>query len=551
MHRLLNLVSDVSSRLSWAPLFWPFAFFVPFFCLFCLKRYRPRLLGPLANWGNPIAFILACLVLAAFITADASYCLSSAFWDHNEPGVGIQSWLFWRGDGVYQDLLTQQRYSGPYGPYGYIVVGLCQGLIGPGVFATKLLPCLAGAMATGVFYVVLRRRTSAWLALIFTGLLAALSLRLGPFAFWSRTDPLLLLCVATGLIAATRKGLVNMMLLGVSLGIAINLKISAVCYFLPVAVLAVETGFDWGELAKAATIAVVAAILPFIVFPQISFSNYLGILQVIGKRGFGFLEFHLSLEWLVTLLMPVGGGLLFYRLTSSKRPAETAGNRSRFLAAILVASVALLMFASKLGAGPHHFLPLIPIILFFAAEQAEKGRGFRWHSSIVAVTGYALCFSWLLSCMLVALGSAYSISADAIRRESEAAASIRDLQQLVAEHPAYTWLGGAPLSGVPVESSYHLQLVFKGMPPGLHPPAQMDFQLADLAETDLARLEKEIEGKYRKSIAWVVPKGSLPFGMKTAFDQSRPLFSEKFQREFAERFVKAGSSRFYDFYLPR
>ena len=127
MHRLLNLVTDVSSGLSWAPLFWPFAFFVPFFFLLWLGRYRPRLPGPVANW---IAIGVACLVLAAFITTDASYCLSSAFWDHNEPSVGIQSWLFWRGDAVYQDLLTQQRYSGPYGPYGYIAVGLSQGLIG-------------------------------------------------------------------------------------------------------------------------------------------------------------------------------------------------------------------------------------------------------------------------------------------------------------------------------------------------------------------------------------------------------------------------------------
>jgi hypothetical protein len=551
MHRLLNLVTDVSSGLSWAPLLWPFAFFVPFFFLFWLRHYRPRWLGPVANSGVPIAIGLACLVLAAFIAADAAYCLSSAFWDHNEPAVGIQSWMFWRGDAVYQNLLTQQRYSGPYGPYGYIAIGFFQGLIGPSVFATKLLPCLAGAMAMGLFFLVLWRRTSAWLALLFTSLLAALSLRLGPFAFWSRPEPFLLLCVATGLFAATRKGLINTVLLGVSLGIAVDLKISSVCYFLPVVVLAVETGCDWGKLAKAAAIAAVTVILPFIVFPQISLSNYLGILQVIGKRGSGLLEFHLSLEWLVTLFMPVGGGLLFYKLTSSERTAETAGDQKRLLAAIVVASVALLLFASKLGAGPHHFLPLIPIVLLFAAEQTEKGRGFRWHSSMVAVTGYALCFSWLLSCMLVALGSAYSISAGAIRQESEAAASIRDLQQLVDEHPAYAWLGGAPLSGVPVQSPYHLQLVFKGMPPALHPPAQMDFQLAGLAETDLTKLENEIEGKYRKPIAWVVPKGSIPFGMKTAFDQSHPLFSEKFQREFAERFVKAGSSRFFDFYFPR
>jgi hypothetical protein len=548
MHRLLNLLTDVSSRLSWAPLFWPFAFFVPFFFLFWLRRDQPRLPGCIANW---IAVGSACLVLAAFIAADAFYCLSSAFWDHNEPGVGIQSWLFWRNDAVYQNLVTQQRYSGPYGPYGYIAVGLCQGLIGPGVFATKLWPCIAGAVAIGLFYIFLRRRSSVRLALIFTSLLAALSLRLGPFAFWTRPEPFLVLCVTAGLIAATRKGLVSTVLLGVSLGIAIDLKINSICYFFPVVVLAVETGFAWRELAKAVAIAAVVVILPFLVFPQVSLSNYVGILQLIGKRGFGFLEFHLSLEWLVTLLVPVGAGPLFCRQTPSERHGETAGNRKWFLAAIVVASLALLLSASRLGAGPHHFLPLIPIVLFFAAEQTAKGRSVQWPSGMMAVTGYALCFSWLLSCVLVALGSAYSISAAAIRQESEAAASIRDLEQLLNEHPAYTWLGGASLNGVPVESSYHLQLVFKGMPPGLHPPAQMDFQLAENPETNLTKLELEIRGRYRRPVAWVVPKGSLPFGMKTAFDQSRPLFSEKFQREFAERFVKAGSSRFFDFYLPR
>ena len=52
-------------------------------------------------------------------------------------------------------------------------------------------------------------------------------------------------------------------------------------------------------------------------------------------------------------------------------------------------------------------------------------------------------------------------------------------------------------------------------------------------------------------LAWIVPKGSTPLGMKTAFDQTRLLFSEKAQHEFADRFEKAGSSRFFDFYLPR
>ncbi|MFN2622612.1 MAG: hypothetical protein ABR611_07185 [Chthoniobacterales bacterium] len=551
MNRLLKLVTDISSDLAWAPLFWPFVFFIPFFCLFCLRRYRPELFAGAASWVDPIYNGLAGLVLVGFLAADLSYCLSSAFWDHNESSFGIQSWMSWRGDAVYQNLLTEQRYSGPYGPYGYMVVGLCQGLIGPGVFATKFLPCIAGAATLGSFYLVLRRRTSARVGLLLTSLLAALALRLGPFAFWSRPDPFLLLCVTTGLLAATRKSLANTVLLGIALGVAVNLKIDSALYFIPVAMIAIRTGFDRAALIKVATIALVAIILPFILFHQISLGNYLGILRLVGKRNFGLLEFRLSLEWLVTLSVPLILGLRFYKRTSQDRPNEMDVNEKRYLAAIVVASVAILIFASKRGAGPHHFLPLIPIILFFAAERRERGRRFQWGSSMVGVTGYALCFSWLLSCTLVAFGSAYSLSTTAIRNEAEAAAAIRDLQQLVDEHPAYTWLGGAPLGGLPVDSTFHLQLVFKGMPPGVIPPAQMDFQLAHFREVDLTRLEKEIVEKYRRPIAWVVPKGSLPVGMKTAFDQSRPLFSEKFQHEFADRFEKTGATRFFDFYTPK
>jgi hypothetical protein len=414
-----------------------------------------------------------------------------------------------------------------------------------------LLPCVSGAAAVVLFYLVLRRSTSPRLALLFTSLLAALALRLGPFAFWSRPDPFLLLCVTAAVLAATRKSLANTVVLAIALGIAVNLKIYSALYFIPVVMIAIKTGFDRPALIKAAAIAIVVIILPFVFFPQISFRNYWEILRLIGKRGFGFVEFRFSFEWLVTVSLPLLGGLLFYRVTSRHPRPQMEANDKRFLAALLVASGAILIFASKLGAGPHHFLPLIPILLLFAAEQGEKGRVFQWHSSMAGVVGYGLCFSWLLSCVLVGLGSAYSLSASAIRNETPGAAAIRDLRQLVDEHPAYIWLGGAPLGGLPIDSTFHLQLVFKGMPPGVIPPTQMDFQLARFREVDLSRLESEIGEKYRKPIAWVVPKGSLPVAMKTAFDQSRPLFSEKFQQEFTDRFDKAGSSRFFDFYTPK
>ena len=549
MKRLFDLVNDFAFDLSWSPWFWSFALFLPFFCLFFLRYYKPTWVAPFVSWGDPICKSGACLIIAAFLGADAIYCLSSSFWDHIEPSLGIGSWMFWRGEPLYQSFETQQRYSGVYGPYAYILEGCCQALIGPSVFATKLPACVAGAGAIGLFYLILLKRTSAGPAMLFTGLLAALCLRLGPFAFWARSDPLLLLCVTVGLLAATRKSAASTLLLGLSVGIAIGLKFNSFLYFLPVAVIAAKTGFDWRALIKIGSIAAAVALLPFVIFPQVSLWNYLAILRLAGARGSGLLEYRLTWEWFVTVCIPIAGPLIFFWLTSPASAERT--NSKVYLASIFVGFSIILIFASKKGAGPHQLLPFIPSILLFAAEQSHQGRGFRWRSNMLSVTGYALCFSWLVSCTLVAFRSAWSISADSIRQEAEARASIHDLQQIVDQHPTLTLLGGAPLGGQPVYSSYHLQLVLSGMPPGINPPMQMDYQLAKVAESDLAKLEKELEEQYHRPIAWVVPKGAQPISMKTAYQPDRPLFSDKFHQDFAARFEKTESSRYFDLYSAK
>ena len=228
MRRVLDFLNDFAFDLSWSPWFWSFAFVIPLFGLFFLRYYRPRWIAPFVGLGSPAWKSVACLMIAAFLGADVIYCLSSSFWDHVEPSVGIGSWTFWRGEPLYQGLETQQRYSGVYGPYTYILQSCCQGLFGPSVFATKLPGCAAGAGAIALFFVLLSKRTSAGTALLFTGLLAALCLRLGPFAFWARSDPLLLFCVTLGLFAATRKTTASAILLGLSLGLASSLKFNAV-----------------------------------------------------------------------------------------------------------------------------------------------------------------------------------------------------------------------------------------------------------------------------------------------------------------------------------
>jgi hypothetical protein len=551
MKRFLDSVNNFALDLAWAPLFWSFALFIPLFGLFLVRYYRPRWLTPFAGWSGPICKSGAGLILAAFVTTDLVYCLTSSFWDHVEPSESIVSWMFSRGDPVYHDFQTQQRYSPVYGPYSHILEGLCQGLLGPSVFASKLVTCAAGVAALAFCYLLLYRRTSAGSALLFTSLLAAFGLRLGPFAFWARPDPLLLLCVTVALLAATRRTLLNLVLLGVCLGVAVDLKISSAFYFLPVAVVAAQSGFDRRALIKSAAIAAAVALLPFVIFPQISLANYWTILRLSGARDSRLLEFRLTCEWFVTLCTPLAGPLIFW-LATRATPAERTDPKAKvYLAALFVGFVATLFFASKHGAGPHHLLPLIPSILLFAAEQSHRGRGIRWQANFRSVTGYALCFSWLISCALVALQSAWSISSDSIRKEADARASINDLRQLVDRHPALTLLAGSELGGQPVHSSYRLELVFRGMPPGINSPMQMDYQIAGTVETDLAKLEKELQEKYHRPIAWVAPKGSLPISMKSAYHPDRNLFSEKFHQDFAARFEKTESSLFFDLYTPR
>jgi Glycosyltransferase family 87 len=112
--------------------------------------------------------------------------------------------------------------------------------------------------------------------------LVAALLLFSPFSFWVRSDPLETLLVAIA-VASTARGRGELWL-GICLGLAINLKVHAFFYFLP---LLVDLWWSrgWRPLLTASGIAAATFVVPFF-SPRISFENYVsGLAQQIGGRG--------------------------------------------------------------------------------------------------------------------------------------------------------------------------------------------------------------------------------------------------------------------------
>src|SRR6185437_13220032 len=168
-----------------------------------------------------------------------------------------------------------------------------------------------------------------------------------PVSFWVRPDPFETLLVAAGVALAA-----NPIALGLCIGLAVNFKIHAFIYFFPILAESLAAR-RWQSLAIVAASAMVAFALPFLA-PGLSLHDYLtGLLSQIGGR-------HPSRADLAAILVPalLLGLPMAYPLVTQKR-----GEPDRVYALAALAALGLLFYPAAFpGAGPYHFLPLVPVL---------------------------------------------------------------------------------------------------------------------------------------------------------------------------------------------
>jgi hypothetical protein len=144
--------------------------------------------------------------IALFVFTVTNYLYSDAFSDLWESSIASISTILLRGQAVYPDLSTEERYALPYGPFLFITLALSQWLLGATTFATKLPCVLAAVTSVGLLWLVVYRRSrSVATATVFAGLESALLLAFRIQAFWPKPDGLLLLAVSVALVAVLRR----------------------------------------------------------------------------------------------------------------------------------------------------------------------------------------------------------------------------------------------------------------------------------------------------------------------------------------------------------
>lgn len=543
-------LKDFLTDFGYHPLFWPFALFVPFFLIFFgVSRFAPncRTIG----LSRFVAAALALAFLGALAAAAWANLRSEAFGDHVQPCVAAISALFWKGQPVYQDFVTPERYSLHYGPVLYAIVGTFQGLLGPTVFATKLPGTLAAFGALLCTFFAIARATNRLTAFSFTGLMAAMMLHSYHLAFSVRGDPFILFFVALGLLAASFERSRTAVILGLCVGLAVNMKLHAFAYFLPVFAIAWKQNWSRRSRVGACLLGAAIAVLPFLLFPQVSAVNYLGLLKVAARHGLSPEEYRGNLEWCVAIAFPAlfAVGILMIRLDEFT-PRFLRGE-SVYLAAFLVAFMLILVPASKHGAGSHHFLPFIPIALLFAARVSVMSmKTYRFQSAGTALAA-ALGCSWIACCSISTFRSAIFVYKTSRSEDAEARQCLADLLRARNEHADATLLI-LPSGDDSYKHTFgRFRLIFDGTPIGIDPCALMDFVRGDAAEVDLLELTRSTMKRLGKPVLCIFPKDGEPFSMRTLYPPGGPLFQDKLRTDFNRTFWRVGSTEFFDLYQPR
>jgi hypothetical protein len=488
---------------------------------------------------------VACLGLVAlFVVIAGWYLFLDGFAGEVEPVVSSLSWMVNHGHALYNDFGAAERYSVLYGPAVFLTNGLFLEILGPSLVSAKVASLL-GVLGSLVFlYAALARRSRDFPALVVVALAVLYYWSQGFAVYLVRPDALLVFAVGLGIFAAVRlRPLLAVATVAAALGFALNLKVHAVVYFLPVLVLLVHR-LGWRALWLAGSGAVFVTAAPFLFHPQVSIVNYLGWLRNAVGHGLTADTLTATLGFALFLVLP----LLVLRYVCG--PASLAGPGSRPLAAgLLPTFVLVLVLAAKPGAGLVHLLPLVPSTLYLVGRMIQDG----WPDQPAlrsALVRQPLRQGLVVAAVLTVLVSGAVNEYRAVKlldwQLSEAPDLAADVKDVMARYPALTM---AMACGGEDASFRHTWLrpllVFANQPVLIDPVAVMDCRLSgkDLAEDTYAALA---DGTIKM---WLVPRSKRPFLKKNWYKPHDPVFSSRFMEHFEAYYAPRASSRYFDLWF--
>jgi hypothetical protein len=478
----------------------------------------------------------AAAVGLAVHTAFAVWYLSHPYYAGSaEPSVTAVGWMFQVGRPVYPDLAGEERYAHMYGPMAFIAHGVALNLLGPSIEASKAVGVLASLLSLVLTYLSLRTVVDRSRAVALTGVCAILFVAFRNVTYWTRPDPLQVLMMTIGLRAAVARARSSaVVLVGLSSGLLWNLKLTGPAYSLPIGVLLLAN-HGVRALFGSMAIGVTVAVLPFVAFGNVSFTNYAAWVRLSARNGLLLGALRENLEWMLFFVVPV-----VLSLSAAIRSRSGMALRAIGLTGALGAGMAgVAVAASKPGAGFYHLVPFLPVVFYLSALHLREVAADRWKTSLI-VNG-ALAFV-LCSCVLALVNASWFVSH---MRERMADDVVTDTATFLAAHPAaVVEMGYAENDSATLSRPL---LAFRNRRYLLDAPAIQEHQLSglEIPDSTVAAL-RSCAADY-----WLIPKGGDPFGTRNRYAglRARALFPQEFRRAFFESYRHEGSTRFYDIWV--
>jgi hypothetical protein len=369
------------------------------------------------------------------------------------------------------------------------------------------------------------------------------------YVFQVRGDVLLILAVALGLCATGAASVsASVLLLALACGFGIDIKATAVFYFLPLyALILCKRG--WSRAVLAVLGAAGFAFLPFL-FPVVSLGRYLEWLHVASREPLTQAEALRTLKLLPLILVPLA--LLMLQAKQRNVLAAYSTQNRVFLIVLGAALAAVTITSSKIGAGPHHFLPFYPILGYVCADLYKQTASATSITLIAPRLNFIpLLWIWVGIAVAMQVGTTFpQMLTRLITSRSQARAVVSDLQALMKSHPDKRIEMGYGGWNVNYELTYFRPvLIFAGNPFTIDGEALTDMQLCGLSipAGTLQYLQN------CKTQIWLIPKNESPFSIVNVYSLMAPrlfparhLFSEEFRQIFFLRYQKQGSSRYFD-----
>ncbi|MEC4851707.1 MAG: hypothetical protein SAJ12_11890, partial [Jaaginema sp. PMC 1079.18] len=489
-------------------------------------------------------------IIVFYLTLIGFYLLSSTLIDHVEPQIVSVSWLNQRGEILYHAVEAESRYNNLlYGPMLYLIVGIFLKLLSPSVFAAKLPIAIALYSSLVFLFFAFRQTVSRFWSLLAIALLCLIILATGNIVgiplFYVRSDALIFCCISwlLWIVKKQHRPWVTVITVGLGIAIAINLKITAILYFIPILYL-VYLQLNLQAIAAILGVSLIFSLLPF-GLPTISWHNYLELLQLTRQHGISWSFFCQNLMMVTVLFLPMMIASFHLHQIPSDRGKHFWHKHRFYFYSLAIASLGTAIIAAKPGAGPHHLLPYLPLIcdltLRIMAQLTSSPKTLPLRQANLLL---------LLEIILIVFLLLKGLTNGIIWLESTQGRGekvIRDLQEILTRYPQQTLQMGYGENNNYSSTFYRFILVFQDRPYLFDAMAVMDFQFANQPLSDrtleyIATCQTEI---------WLIPQGDSPFLQPNYYPPSALLFSDSFRETFQNTYQKVDRSQFFDIWQCR